>query len=196
PDLVAQALRIAGSGRPGPVYLELPIDVLFARTDAARARLPAKTVPDAPPAPSAAAVEQAIAWLHAAERPAIVVGGGARFAGAAGELTAFAEETGIPVFSNGRGHGLVPADHPLCGRGLAHLPFLGRAAGGEADVVLVLGARLGLFTGHPGHPLLPNGARLIQVDVCAEEIGRHRDVKLGIGADCREAPVALRAAAA
>jgi acetolactate synthase-1/2/3 large subunit len=103
PDLVAQALRVAGSGRPGPVYLELPIDVLFARVDAKRVRQPSKVGPDAPPAPPAAAVEQAIAWLHAAERPAIVVGGGARFAGAAGELAAFAEETGIPVFSNGRG---------------------------------------------------------------------------------------------
>jgi len=196
PDLVAQALRIARSGRPGPVYLELPIDVLFARTGASRVRLPAKTTPDAPPAPPAAAVEQAIGWLHAAQRPAIVVGGGARFAGAAGELTAFAEETGIPVFSNGRAHGLVPADHPLCGRGLPHLAFLGRAAGGDPDVVLVLGARLGLFTGHPSRPLIPGGARLIQVDVCAEEIGRQRDVELGIVADCREALVALRAAAA
>ncbi|MEB2345802.1 MAG: thiamine pyrophosphate-binding protein [Deltaproteobacteria bacterium] len=196
PDLVAQALRIARSGRPGPVYLELPIDVLFARTDAARVRRPAKVAPDAPPAPPAVAVEQAIAWLHGAERPAIVVGGGARFAEAAGELTAFAEETGIPVFSNGRGHGLVPAGHPLCGRGLPHLAFLGRAGGGgDADVVLVLGARLGLFTGHPAHPLIPAAARLIQVDVCAEEIGRNRDVELGIVADCREALVALRAAA-
>lgn len=196
PDLVAQALRIARSGRPGPVYLELPIDVLFARTEAVRVRLPLKTVPDAAPAPPAAAIEQAIEWLHRAERPAIVVGGGARFAGAAGELTAFAEETGIPVFSNGRGHGLVPADHPLCGRGLANLAFLGQAAGGEPDVVLVLGARLGLFTGHPAHPLVPDRARLIQIDVCAEEIGRQRDVELGIVADCREALVALRAEAA
>jgi acetolactate synthase I/II/III large subunit len=196
PDLVVQALRIARSGRPGPVYLELPIDVLFARVDAERVRLPAKIVPDAGPAPAPAAVEQAIAWLHEAERPALVVGGGAHFACAGAELLAFAEQTGIPVFSNGRGHGLVPADHPLCGRGLPHLAFLGRAgAGGDADVVLVLGARLGLFTGHPGRPLIPDAAKLIQVDVCAEEIGRHRDVELGIVADCREMLRALAAAA-
>ena len=195
PDLVAQALRIARSGRPGPVYLELPIDVLFARVDGEQIRIPRKIVPDAAPAPSPAAVEQAIAWLHAAERPAIVVGGGARFANAAPELVAFAERTGIPVFSNGKAHGLMPADHPLCGRGLPHLAFTGRAGAGEADVVLVLGARLGLFTGHPAMPLIPGGAKLIQVDVAAEEIGRNREVELGIAADCRETLRALGAAA-
>ncbi len=117
--------------------------------DGEQIRIPRKIVPDAAPAPSPAAVEQAIAWLHAAERPAIVVGGGARFANAAPELVAFAERTGIPVFSNGKAHGLMPADHPLCGRGLPYLAFTGRAGAGDADVVLVLGARLGLFTGHP-----------------------------------------------
>ncbi len=195
PDLVAQALRIARSGRPGPVYLELPIDVLFSRVDGERVRVPSKIVPDAGPAPSPATIEQAIAWLHAAERPAIVVGGGARFSDCGADLVAFAEKTGIPVFSNGRGHGLVPADHPLCGRGLPHLAFVGRAGGGDADVALVLGARLGLFTGHPSRPLIPNAAKLIQVDVCAEEIGRNRDVDLGIAADCRETLRALGAAA-
>jgi acetolactate synthase-1/2/3 large subunit len=196
PDLVAQALRIARSGRPGPVYLEIPIDVLFARVDAERVRIPAKIVADAAPAPSPAAVEQAIDWLHEAARPAIVVGGGARFAGASAELVAFAERTGIPVFSNGKAHGLVPAGHPLCGRGLPHLAFAGRAGGdGDADVVLVLGARLGLFTGHPASPLIPRAAKLIQVDVAAEEIGRNRDVELGIAADCRETLRALDAAA-
>lgn len=195
PDLLAQALRIARSGRPGPVYLEIPIDVLFARVARERARAPEKTTPDFAPAPPPEAIEQAIGWLHAAERPAIVAGGGARFAGAAADLVAFAERTGIPVFSNGKAHGLVPADHPLCGRGLPHLAFAGAAGGGPADVVLVLGARLGLFTGHPGTPLIPKTAKLIQVDVCAEEIGRNRDVELGIAADCRETLRALEAAA-
>ncbi|CAG0966606.1 acetolactate synthase I/II/III large subunit [Myxococcaceae bacterium] len=193
PDLLAQALRIARSGRPGPVYLELPIDVLFSRADSGAVRIPEKIVPDAAPAPSPASVERAIAWLHAAERPAIVVGGGARFADAAPELVAFAERTGIPVFTNGRAHGMIPADHPLCGRGLPHLAFAGGAAG--ADVVLVLGARLGLFTGHPARPLIPPSAKLIQVDISAEEIGRNREVDLGIVADCREALRAFDAAA-
>jgi acetolactate synthase-1/2/3 large subunit len=194
PELTAQALRTAVSGRPGPVYLELPIDVLFARVDEASAPMPSKIFADERPAPSAAAVEQVLAWLRAAERPAIYAGGGAWFSGAERELLAFAEHTGIPVFSNGKAHGLLPADHPLCGRGLGTLA-VAASTGAPADAVLVLGARLGLFTGGRGAPLLPRGARLVQVDVSAEEIGRNRDVDLGIAADVREALRAFSAAA-
>ena len=195
PDLVAQALRIATSGRPGPVFLELPIDVLFSRVDEERVHFPAKIAPDAAPAPAPVAVETAIEWLHAAERPAILAGGGAWFSGAERELVGFAERTGIPVFSNGKAHGMLPADHPLCGRGFATLVGAARMGAGEADVVLVLGARFGLFMGGRGARLIPGGARVIQVDVAAEEIGRNRAVDLGIAADCREALRALDAAA-
>jgi acetolactate synthase-1/2/3 large subunit len=195
-DLTAQALRVARSGRPGPVFLELPIDVLFARVDAERATKPGRFAPDAAPAPPAEAVEQVIAWLEAAERPAILAGGGAFFAGAERELCAFAEHTQTPVFSNSKAHGLVPGDHPLCGRGFATLAATASAGLGAADLVLVLGARLGLFTGGRGARLIPTGARLVQVDVAPEEIGRNRDVDLAIAADVRETLRALDAAAA
>src|SRR5262245_56621866 len=169
-DLTAQALRIARSGRPGPVFLELPIDVLFARVDEERATKPGRFRPDAAAAPPAEAVERAIALLQGAERPAILAGCGAWFAGAEKELRSFAERTGTPVFSNSKAHGMLPGDHPLCGRGFG---TLAAAAGlGEADVVLVLGARLGLFTGGRGARLIPARACVIQVDVAPEEIGR------------------------
>lgn len=195
PDLVAQAVRVATSGRPGPVFIELPIDVLYARVEEAEAPIPTKIRPDAAPAPAPEAIAQALAWLHEAERPAILAGGGAWFAGAGAELLSFAEHTGTPVFSNGKAHGMLPAGHPLCGKGYANLAMAGGAAGGPADVVLVLGARLGLFTGGRGARLIPAGARLIQVDVAAEEIGRNRHVDLGIAADCRETLRALDAGA-
>ena len=195
PELVAQALRIATTGRPGPVFLELPIDVLFSRVEESRARIPARIGPDTPPAPAPEAVARILEWLEAAERPAILAGGGAWFSGAGAELRSFAERTGTPVFSNGKAHGLLPADHPLCGRGFATLAAAG-GAGAAADVVLVLGARFGLFTGGRGAPLIPAGATLIQVDIAAEEIGRNRQVDLAIAADCREALEALDAEAA
>lgn len=196
PDLTTQALRIARSGRPGPVFLELPIDVLFARVDEARATKPGRVQPDAAPTPTPESVERAIALLHAALRPAILAGGGAWFAGAGAELVAFAERTGTPVFTNSKAHGLVPGDHPLAGRGFATLAATAAAGLGAADVVLVLGARLGLFTGGRGARLIPPGAALIQVDVAAEEIGRNRDIDLAIAADVREALRAFDAAAA
>ena len=186
PDLVAQALRIATSGRPGPVFVELPIDVLFARVDESKVSIPTKIKPDSAPAAPPEAIERAIDWLAAAERPAIMVGGGAWFSGAGAELKAFAERTGLPVFSNSKAHGLLPGNHPLCGRGFANLAIAARVGVGEADAVLVLGARLGMFTGGRGAPVIPAGARIIQVDISPEEIGRNRAVDLGIAADCRE----------
>jgi acetolactate synthase-1/2/3 large subunit len=196
PDLVAQALRIATTGRPGPVYLEVPIDVLFARVDEERVVFPEQIRPQADPAPTPEAVEQVIEWLGLAERPVLLAGGGAWFSDSGSELLRFVERARIPVFSSGKAHGIVPADHPLCGRGVATLVGLRALGAGEPDLVLLVGARLGLFTGGRGAGLLPADARLIQIDIEGEEIGRNRDVSLGIVADCREALRALANAAA
>jgi acetolactate synthase-1/2/3 large subunit len=195
PDLTAQALRIASSGRPGPVFLEIPIDVLFSRVEEGSAPLPSRTLPGTAPAPPAETIDQLITLLAGAERPAILVGGGAWFSGSEAELRLFAERTGTPVFSNGKAHGLLPASHPLCGRGFTSLA-IAAGLGAPADLVLVLGARLGLFTGGRGARLIPAAAKLVQVDIAAEEIGRNREVDLAIVADCRETLRALNGAAA
>ena len=196
PEFVAQALRIATSGRPGPVYLDIPIDVLFTPVDEEQVIFPAAIQPQSAPAPAPEAIAQTIDWLHAAERPVILAGGGAWFSGAGEELLAFAERTRIPVFSNTKAHGLIPADHPLAGRGFPNLIGLTMAGLGQPDVALLLGTRVGLFTGGRGGAMIPHDARLIQVDIEAEEFGRDRNVSLGIVADCREAVIALDAAAA
>jgi len=184
PDLVAQALRIATTGRPGPVFLEIPIDVLFARADEEKAFFPKQIRPDSAPAPGTAAIEAALQMLANAERPAILAGGGAWFAGAARELVRFTEIVGAPVFSNNKAHGMVPAEHPLCGRSFMTLAALAQA-GEPPDTALILGARLGLFTGGR-RGFLARTARVIQVDIEGEELGRNRDLDLAIVADCRE----------
>jgi acetolactate synthase I/II/III large subunit len=194
PDYVAQALRVATSGRPGPVFLELPADVLFARIDESRVVLPTAYRPAELPAPEPAAVSDILDRLAAAERPVIMAGGGVWFSGASGELRAFAEHTGIPVLANGRGRASLPEDHPLSGGGFMSLATV-RQSGGP-DVVLLLGARLGLFTGGAQNSFIPPSAHLIQVDVEAEEIGRNRDVQSGVVADCRATLRALNAGAA
>jgi thiamine pyrophosphate-dependent acetolactate synthase large subunit-like protein len=194
-DIVAQALRVATTGRPGPVFLEIPIDVLFARAEEGKAMFPQHARPDAAPAPAPAAVERALEWLAQAERPAILIGGGAWFSGAGAELIAFAERTGIPVFSNGKAHGMVPADHPACGGSFFTLAAL-VSAGTSPDVALILGTRLGLFTGGRGGGFLARTPRVIQVDIEGEEIGRNREIELAIVADCRETLRALNRASA
>ena len=110
PELVAQALRTAVSGRPGPAFLEIPIDVLFARIDEASAPFPARSLPTSGPRrPRPRSRRRSPAARGGApgdlrrRRSAVL--------GAERELLAFAERTGIPVFSNGKAHGMVPADH-------------------------------------------------------------------------------------
>jgi acetolactate synthase-1/2/3 large subunit len=176
------------------VFLEIPIDVLFSKVDEEKTVFPLRACPDSAPGPSADCVAQAIAWLREAERPVILAGGGVWFSGAGAELLAFAERTGIPVFANNKAIGIVPAGHPLCGRSFATVAVLARG-GTPPDVALILGARLGLFTGGRGGGFLAATPRIIQVDVAGEEIGRNRDIQLGIVADCRETVRALDAAA-
>jgi len=179
-EFVSVAYRQAVTGRPGPVYLDVPLDVITARVDEERVLFPELYRPEAPPAARPEAVERALDLLARAERPAIMAGGGVWFAGAAAELREFAEFTQTPVFSNEKARGCVPEDTPL-GFG-SFVPI----AAGRPDVVLILGARLGLFTGGRHLSLIPRGAQVIQVDILGEEIGRNREIQLGVVGDCRE----------
>jgi len=179
-EFVTIAYRQAVTGRPGPVYLDIPLDVITARVDEERVLFPELYRPEAPPAARPEAVERALDLLERAERPAIMVGGGVWFAGAAAELREFAELTQTPVLSNEKARGCVPEDTPL-GFG-SFVPI----ASGRPDVVLILGARLGLFTGGRHLSLIPREAQVIQVDILGEEIGRNREIQLGIVGDCRE----------
>ena len=195
PEYMAMAFREATTGRPGPVFLELPVDVLTADVDDATVSFPKAYRPQQAPAPSPEAVEMALALLAQAQRPLIMGGRGVWLAGAAAELRQFAELTQIPVIANAMTRGALPEDeHPLSFGSFvtAGTTFL-QAAGGP-DVVLLLGGRFGLFTGGP-NSFVPQQATIIQVDIAGEEIGRFREVKLGIVADCREALRAFIAAA-
>jgi acetolactate synthase-1/2/3 large subunit len=179
-EFTAMALRQATTGRPGPVFLDIPDDVMKAQVDEEKVFLPKEYRPKAPPAAQPEAIAKAVDMLEGAERPAILAGGGVWFAQAAAELREFAELTQMPVLTNCKARGCVPEDTPL-GFG----DFVPLAAG-RPDVVLVLGARLGLFTGGRYFSLIPADAQVIQVDIEGEEIGRNRDVQLGIVGDCRE----------
>jgi acetolactate synthase-1/2/3 large subunit len=189
PEYVGMAFRHALTGRPGPVFLEIPVDVLGAQVEEGQVRFPKSYRPVAGPAPPPEAVERALTILAEAERPVILAGRGVWFARATEELREFAELTGIPVCANGMTRGAIPEDTPL---GLGGFAAAGRgmAVAGPPDAVLLLGARLGMFTGGR-RSIIPAEAKVIQVDIEGEEIGRLRDIDLGIVADCREALRAL-----
>lgn len=190
PDLVGRALQIARQGRPGPVYLDIPSDVLYALLDDDAVVFPLP-VAVAGPAPAPAAVEQTLELLREAKRPVILAGGGVAYAGAAEQLVRFAELSGVPVLTNNKSRGALPTDHPLWARGFGTIAAAAGRGAGAPDVVLMLGARLGLYTGGRRKSVIPADAKIVQVDISPEEFGRVRNIELGITADCREMLSAL-----
>ena len=193
PELVALALRHATTGKPGPVLLDVPIDVMFYPVDDEYVRWPAYPADIPRPAPSPAGVQAVLAALASASRPAILTGGGALLSGCAAELRTFAERCSIPVFTN-KGQGILPGSHPLWAGGTFGLATLSMVVGETPDLLIILGHRFGLFTGGR-HSYVP-GATIIQVDVDSAEMGRLHDVAVPILADVRTALEAFNAAAA
>ncbi len=189
PHLISHAIREATQGQPGPVLLEIPIDVLFDRVDVDKVTLPEQILPQAKPAPARASLDSAISALMAASRPAIICGGGMLYAKASKALIAFAEQSGIPVYSNNKGRGLIPTRHPLCGGALTNIKVAEASGIGTPDVVVMLGARFGMFTepGMLGPGRIPSDAcTIIQVDSSSVELGRIRPAHMPIVADCGE----------
>ena len=183
PELINKAFRVATGGQPGPVYLDLPGDVLYRDVDESEVLFPKK--PHAVPRVSGdpELVKKAIALLKQAQRPIILTGTGVFWSGAMEELKEFVELSGIPFYTTPQGRGVIPEDHPLS--------FLGarNQAWKEADVVLIVGTRLNFIIGFGLPPRWAEDVKIIQVDISDEEIGRNRPVDLGVVGDAK---VALR----
>lgn len=183
-DLVSHAVQIALTGRPGPVFLEIPIDVMFAPAEAGWQQVKPLQLP-ARPAPAADAIDAAMALLLTAERPVMIAGAGSVLSPASEPLLRFAERTGIPVAANSKAAGILPHDHP-CHIGLTSTIGAANFAGHGPDVVILLGARMGMFTGGRSGGVIPHTAKVIQIDINGAEIGRLRAADIGIVADCSE----------
>lgn len=174
PELIALAFRHATAGRPGPVYVDLPADVLQGTVDDESVVIPAAAPPTGP-APDPEAVQRAAELLLAAERPLLLLGKGVRWSEPYAALRELVERLGMPFLPSPMGRGSIPNDHPLCFSSARSLAMRG------ADVVVVLGARLNWMFGM-GRALAPE-AKIIQVDIEPEEIGLHRPATVGIVAD-------------
>lgn len=178
PEYLEMAFRHARRGRPAPVLLDIPSDVLFDRVEDAPVERPAPPAADAP-LPSPSAVQAAYEVLSAAARPVVIVGSGIRWSpGGAAAVQRLAAVSGIPVLGKGLGRGTVPEDLRL------GYPYeLARTALPEADAVLLLGTRLN-FTLNFGHPpRFDERAKFVQVDVVPEEIGHNRWIDVPIVGD-------------
>jgi acetolactate synthase I/II/III large subunit len=177
--IVREALAVARSGRPGSAYVELPTDVLLAPTpDAA---LPPAPAPERVPAPRAddAAVERAVALLAGAERPVVVTGGGAFWAGAGPALRRFVEASGLPVTTTSHSRGLLPDGDPACLGSLLH----GGVAVALADVVLVVGSRFNGNLLFGGPPLWNADQTIVMVDQDEAAFSLNRPPALALNGD-------------
>jgi acetolactate synthase I/II/III large subunit len=196
PDALHEAFAVARNGKPGPVYLDLPRDILLHEISFG------PYVPAGPPARlrgEPERIETAAALLTEAKNPLIVAGGGTIASGAAANVTALAEQLSAPVITTLAGRGAIDDDHPLSVGGLgAHRNPLSKRLLAEADVIVSLGARFEEMETNWRPGFIPSpSARVIQVDIDPAEIGRSVPAQFGIIGDIRsvveELLVALRA---
>ena len=189
PDLLAYAFAAATAGQPGPVHLEVAghsgEDVEDGETDAPVPAPQPATVPRLRTRPDTAAIAAAAQLLRAASRPVIVAGGGVRASGAGPELRALAERLAAPVATSLNAKDVLPGDHPLN----VGVPGLyARASANhvllEADLVLFVGSKTGNQVTLKWQ-VPPLSTKVIQLDIDANEIGRHYPDTLGVLGDAK-----------
>jgi 2-hydroxyacyl-CoA lyase 1 len=174
PECIERAFKTALSRRPGPVYLDLPEDILN-KTTAEVADLP-HDGNELPPL-DAGALQEAAEIISKANRPALIIGKGVRWSEPYEEMLALVNDYQIPFITSPMGRGYISDDHPLCyNTAKGFLP--------GADAVLLLGARLD-WTFRFGTQLAPD-AQVIQVDIHEPEIGRNIKPAVGIAGDVKQ----------
>ena len=197
-DYIDQAFVAATSGRPGPVALLLPADLLqeqavpapFKRT-VSLGRFPLDR-----PVANSDAMKQAVALLASAQRPVIVSGGGVHISQASQELTDFADAMSIPLATTNMGKGAMPDTHELAlgvianclgpnGSGRYLKPFIS-----DADVVLLVGNRTNQ-NGTDSWALYPKTATYIHLDIDPQEIGRNYEAEVRLVGDAKATLAAM-----
>ncbi len=179
-EYTASAFRQMLSGKPGPVFLEMPMDVLnnFADTETlfdpgepAHYRFSGRTAPDPD------MVVRAAALLEQAQRPVIMAGTAVWWCDAAEPLRLLAERLNAPVYLNGAGRGCLPPTHPL------FFSASRRKALEGADTILAIGTRMDFRLNHGQPPLIPASANVIWFDLVAEDVGVNRGAAAALVGD-------------
>jgi acetolactate synthase-1/2/3 large subunit len=168
--VIREAFHVAASGRPGPVLIDIPVDVFLAKCEYEPA---AKLPPVTRRAPGSAAIEEALSLTAGSRRPMIYAGGGVVRSGATGELIAFAERLHAPVACSLMGLGGFPGDHPLfTGMVGMHGSKASNMGVTHCDLLLVAGARfsdrvVGILDG------FAPGAQVLHMDIDPAEVGKN-----------------------
>ena len=191
PEYVGRGIAEATTGRPGPVYMEIPRDIMEGYVDESLVEYQKTYRLTNKPAGNPADIEKAAKILDEAQRPVVIAGSGAFYSKAQNELKEFVEKTGIPFFTRNAARGLVPDSHPLfVSIGATGHPIFAGAIQ-NTDVVLILGTRPGYIMKRESFPA---NAKIIRVDIDAAAITDQLDVEVGIVGDVKEVLKQLTAA--
>jgi 2-hydroxyacyl-CoA lyase 1 len=177
PFYVEMAVRNSIYGRAGASYLDMPDDIITGKVDEAQV-LEAARCPD-PPRTQAMPedVEKALDVLRSAERPLVIVGKGMAYSRAEDEVRAFIERTKVPFLASPMGKGVMPDNHPLSvGAARSH-------ALQNADVVVLMGARLNWIMHFGLPPRFNKNVRIIQLDIAPETIGQNAPTEVALLGD-------------
>ncbi len=191
PDIVHEAFHIAATGRPGPVLVDVPKDILNRPTtwrEPSPLNLPGyKPTSEGHPK----RIREAVELIAGARRPVLYVGGGVIKANASAELRRFAELAGVPVTTTLMGRGAIPDDHQLAlGMPGMHGTYTAITALQRADLLVAVGVRFDdRVTGNPAS--FATGAKVIHADVDPAEIGKVRVADIPIVGDARRVLVQL-----
>jgi thiamine pyrophosphate-dependent acetolactate synthase large subunit-like protein len=180
PELVDTAFRQAFGGRPGPVYLDMPADVIRSEVeeDEVAWNRSAFPYPSRQRTPGDVdEVARALDLISNSARPIVVFGSGVLWSGAATQLRAFVERAGIPFFATPQARGAIPEDHELAVIEARSTAF------SEADLVILCGTRLNYVIAHGRPPRFSANSKWIQIDIESSELGRSRPVDVGIVGD-------------
>jgi len=182
PQQINFALQKAILGKPGPVYLDCPGDMLYQKIDENLVdwSFAGRPILDSRPMGDPRQVDALIGALAEAKNPLIVSGSGVIWSRAWAEMQAFVEAAGIPFYTTPQGRGVVPDDHPYS--------FLSMRSGAfrEADLIIVLGTRMNYIIGHASPPRFGPTAKIARIDVDPTEIGAAaRYVDIPIVGDCK-----------
>jgi thiamine pyrophosphate-dependent acetolactate synthase large subunit-like protein len=189
PDVVDTAFRQATSGRPGPVYIDMPGDILGEKIEEDQLQYPGPWKPAPRSLGDPGAVGEAVALLAKAERPVVIAGSGVWWSDGAAALQAFVEASGIPFYTTPISRGLIAEDHELAFLNARSTAFT------EADVILAVGTRFNWVIQFGRPPRFAADLKVIHVDINPTQLGHNRAVDVPIAGDARAVLEQLRAEA-
>ena len=187
PRIIKEAVHIATTGRPGPVVIDLPKDIVAKETDYIND--PEIYLPSYQPTlrPNEMQIKKILKQLGKAKKPVIVAGGGVSYSESAKELVAFAERYQIPVVTSLLGQGTIATSHPLfLGMGGMHGSYAANIAMTDADFMISIGCRFDdRLTGNP--KTFAKNAKVVHIDVDPAEIGKIIAVDIPVVGDAKQA---------